>query len=581
MWKAWWNRLQASPATAPAEMREAFSRALEEARGREDAFRPLFEQLAFALRVAESPVPIDRATIPLNLSLGPDKVKELAAQIKLSPYLKNNVQALVHHFREDQRDLKNAERAGELLLGNTTLSVRPESVQLLYSLFHFLPASRERFRDYPVFYDLFGGNTPAVESGIGVVPEELRFYLAEGGAGGTDAGMRIEDAESDDVFHDPEALAALLAIPPLSLEIGLDLVPLVEPVLGGDLMARLAPLRRELALELGFVMPAMQFRDNLDERPNGYVFHVRGNPVARGEVMIGYHLAVETPESEAAGESLVGFPTADPASGRMAYWVTRAEGARASRLGYHVFDTPQVLVRHLEEVVRMHAYELLELEEVASMVGMVRDRAAQTVESVVPEKLEFADLHQILRNLLRERVSIRDLVTILERLAHCAKPVHPFYLADRFGENKASIEAIMLMEISAQIRPLNDPMVLTEMVRVALSRQICAGVADAQGTLDVVQLSAHVEQTILDAIQTSTTGQSLVLAPVTREAVVKAIAGHCQRMERPVVLCDPRIRPFVKQLMTRAMPRLTVLSHAELHPQFTVHSVGTVSLVES
>jgi flagellar biosynthesis protein FlhA len=277
----------------------------------------------------------------------------------------------------------------------------------------------------------------------------------------------------------------------------------------------------------------------------------------------------------------VGFPTQDPATGRLAYWVTRAEGARASRLGYEVFDTPQVMVRHLDEVVRMHAYELLELEEVAAMVSRLRERAAQTVEAVVPEKLEFGDLHQILRNLLRERVSIRDLVTILERLAHCAKPVHPFYLADRFGDNKASIEAIMLMEISAQIRPLNDPMVLTEMVRVALARQICAGVADAQGTLDVVQLSAHVEQTILDAIQTSTTGQSLVLPPATREAVVKAIAGYCLRMDRAVVLCDPRIRPFVKQLMTRAMPRLTVLSHAELHPQFTVHSVGTVSLVES
>jgi hypothetical protein len=584
MWKAWWSRVETEPALAPAETRDAFVKAVEDARGREDAFRPLFEQLAFALRVAESPIPIDRATIPLSLEWGPDKVKELAAQIKLSPYLKTNIQALVHHFREDQRDLKNAEKASELLLGNTNLAIRLESVQTLYKLFHFLPASRERFRDYPVFYALFGGGETQADAGMGVVPEELRFYLVDGAHGALgypEGGLRLDDGADDDDLRDPETLAALLAIAPLCLELGLDLVPLVEPVLGGDLLTRLAPMRRAIALELGFVMPGVQFQDNLDLQANAYKIQVRGNAVAAGELMVGYHLAVETPESESAGESLVGFPTTDPATGRTAYWVTRAEGARASRLGYEVFDTTQMLVRHLDEVVRGHAHELLGLEEVSAMVDHLRERLPQTVEAVLPEKLELADYHQILRNLLRERVSIRDQVTILERLAHCAKPVHPFYLADRFGENKASIESIMLMEISAQIRPLNDPTVLTEMVRVALSRQICAGLADAGGTLDVVQLSAQVEGTILNAIQTHTTGQALTLAPSLRDAVTKAITSHCQRMDRPVVLCDPRIRPFVRALASRALPRLTVLSHGELHPQFTVHSVGTVSLVES
>lgn len=584
MWKAWWSRVESEPSLAPAETRDAFVKAVEDARGREDAFRPLFEQLAFALRVAESPIPIDRATIPLSLEWGPDKVKELAAQIKLSPYLKNNIQALVHHFREDQRDLKNAEKASELLLGNTNLSIRGESLQQLYSLFHFLPASRERFRDYPVFYALFGGGEAEDEAGFGAVPEELRFYLADGaGASGAfpEGGLRLEDGVSDDDLRDPEALAELLAIAPLCLELGLDLVPLVEPVLGGDLLTRLTPMRRAIALELGFVMPGVQFQDNLDLRSNAYKIQVRGNAVAEGELMVGYHLAVETAEAEAAGESLVGFPTTDPATGRAAYWVTRAEGARASRLGYQVFDTTQMLVNHLDEVVRGHAHELLGLEEVSAMVEHMRERLPQTVEAVLPEKLELADYHQILRNLLRERVSIRDHVTILERLAHCAKPVHPFYLADRFGENKASIEAIMLMEISAQIRPLNDPSVLTEMVRTALSRQICAGLVETGGTLDMVQLSGQVEATILAGIQTHTTGQTLNLAPAVRDAVVKAIASHCQRMDRPVVLCDPRIRPFVRQLASRSLPRLTVLSHGEVHPQFAVHLVGTVSLVES
>ena len=581
MWKDWWNRLTPVPGFKdPDETRQLYAQALDDAQAREVSFRPLFEQLAFALRTAESTVPIDRATVPLDLTLGPAKVKELAAQIKLSPYLKNNITALVHHFRENQRDLKNAERAGGMLIERPELHVRSEAIQLVQSLFLFLPASRAKFRDYPVFYQLFAGEAESVPDGGDEIPEDLAFF-ADCPPSLPGGEYEASGDEEEEDGRNPEAVMARIGIPPLTLEVGLDIIPLIDPMLGGDLMDRIIPVRLEIAEDLGFIMPGVQFRDNLDLRPDCYMLKVRGNVVAEGELMIGYHLAIETPATDTGGTPLVGFPTSDPAFGRPAMWVTRAEGARAAKLGYEVVDATQSLVMHLDEVVRAHAHEILALEEVSLMLEKVREKAPQTVEAVIPEKLEIADYHLILKLLLRERVSIRDQLTILERLAHAAKPVHPFYLSDRFGENRASIESIMLMEISAQIRPLNDPNILAEMVRAALSRQICASLATSDQTLDVVLLDASVEQVVLDGIQTSTTGQTLALSPSKRDLLVNRLAAECGRQERAIVLCDPRIRPFVKQLVTRSLPRLTVLSHAEVHPAYRVQSVATVSLVES
>lgn len=580
LWKDWLNRLTPAPAPKdPDETRNHYQNALDDARAREFSFRPLFEQLAFALRTAESTVPIDRATVPLDLALGPGKIKELAAQIKLSPYLKNNITALVHHFRENQRDLRNAERAGAMLEERPELHVRPEAVQLVQNLFYFLPASREKFRDYPLFYQLFHGTPMEVPGEDDAIPEDLAFFLTDAPAGS--GGGEYDGPDPDDDLRHPEAVMGLIGMPSLALEVGMDIIPLIDPALGGDLMDRMIPMRVDIAMDLGFIMPGVQFKDNLDLRPDCYVIKVRGNVVAEGELMIGYHLAVETPASEPPPTPMVGFPTTDPAFSRPAMWVTRAEGARAAKLGYEVMDATQVLAMHVDEVVRGHAHEILSLEELATMLDRLREKHPQTIESVLPEKLELADYHLILKNLLKERVSVRDQITILERLAHAAKPVHPFYLSDKFGENRASIESIMLMEMSANIRPLNDPTILTESVRAALSRQICASLASADLTLDVVLLDSSVEQVILDGIQTSSTGQSLVLSPSRRELLTNRLALECGRLDRPVVLCDPRIRPFVKQLMTRALPRLAVLSHAELHPQYRVQGVGTVSLVES
>jgi flagellar biosynthesis protein FlhA len=279
--------------------------------------------------------------------------------------------------------------------------------------------------------------------------------------------------------------------------------------------------------------------------------------------------------------AIAGFPTRDPATLRPALWVPRAAGTRLKNLGHNVYECIELLALHLEVTLRRHAHEMFSLEELVAMLDFLRERHAQTIEAVLPEKLELADYHLILRNLLREQVSIRDQLTILEALAVAAKPVHPFYLSDQFGQNRATVEQMMLLEMAAQMRPLSDPAVLTEVVRRSLARQLCASLASDERTLDVMMLDGAVEGLILDGIQTSAQGQRLQLDLSQRDTLVARLVAQCGRMDIPVVLCDPRIRPFLKDLVQRELPHLHVLSFDEIHPQFQVQRVGTVSLIGS
>lgn len=569
------------------DRRAEFRQAIEAAKQRESLARPLFEQLAFALRTAESPVPIDRATVPLDLALGPGRIKELAAQIKLSVYLKFNITALLDHFRDNQQELHKAERAADLLEARPDLAVQPEALDIIHGLYRNLLASREMFRDYPLFYELFATLPFEGHEGEGAravvpraaVPDELAHLVTDEEPVGVGAEF-MSNADDDDLLN-PEALLPTLSVPSVELELGLDLIPLVDPALGGELIARVGPMRADIAMSLGFICPGIRLSDNVELRPNAYVIRVRGNVVAEGELMLGYRLAVENPHAEPMPEAIAGFPTRDPATRRPALWVPRAAGTRLKNMGHTVLECLELLALHLEVTLRRHAHEMFSLEELVAMLDFLRERHAQTIEAVLPEKLELADYHLILRNLLREQVSIRDQVTILETLAVAAKPVHPFYLSDQFGQNRATVEQLMLLEMAAQIRPLTDPRVLTEVVRRALGRQLCAALASDDQTLDVVMLDASVEGLIMNGVQTNAQGQNLYLEPAQKDTLVARLVAQCGHMDVPVVLCEPRIRPFIKDLVQRELPHLHVLSFAEIHPQFQVQRVGTVSLIGS
>ncbi|MEB3187212.1 MAG: flagellar biosynthesis protein FlhA [bacterium] len=372
------------------------------------------------------------------------------------------------------------------------------------------------------------------------------------GGGGLPLDDVIDDyqPDADEDYKNPDNVMKMMGVPPLTLELGLDLVPLVDPGLGGELMDRVIPMRVNIALDMGFVMPPIVFKDNLNLEPNSYQILVKGNTVASGELLVGYMLAIRQATTDNSQE-LVGFATQDPAFGKPAVWVAGAEAQRAAQLGYLIQDPTNVLTAHLEHTVRTHANELLYREDLQRLLDLVRQKAAVTVKDLIPEVLALSEVHRVLQSLLREGVSIRDLTTILERLTDFGKMTKDVFL-------------------------------LTELIRQQLSRQICASVAGEERTIDVITLDPGVENTVQSSITSSPTGPQAAVNPQIMQLILARLASVHQeatgRGSNPVLLTNPVIRPHVKNLVERNFPTLAVLSYAEVHASFKVQSVGQVSI---
>lgn len=348
----------------------------------------------------------------------------------------------------------------------------------------------------------------------------------------------------------PENVLQVMEVHPLALEMGLDLIPLVDPSQGGDLLDRVVPMRVQIAMELGFVMPGIQFKDNLNLRPNEYSIKVKGIEVARGEILMGYMLAIQQPDTDVSQE-LVGFPTKDPAFGTPAVWVAGYEAQRAAQLGYMVTDPTNVLITHVAEIVKSYAHEILSRQEVQVMVNKVKEKHPVVVKELIPELLSLGGVQKVLQNLIRERVSIRDLATILERLTDFSK--------------------------------INqDPDTLSELTRQSLSRQICSNLSNEQNIIPVITLDPKVEQAVQESIQQTAQGAVLALNPQVSQQILAKLANEVQSAtnagHNPVVLCNPQIRPHVKKLTERNFPALTVLSYNEIAPKIKIQSIGNVSI---
>jgi flagellar biosynthesis protein FlhA len=346
----------------------------------------------------------------------------------------------------------------------------------------------------------------------------------------------------------PENVLQVMEVHPLALEMGLDLIPLVDPSQGGDLLDRIVPMRVQIAMELGFVMPGVQFKDNLNLKPNEYGIKVKGIEVTRGEILMGYMLAIQQPETDISQE-LVGFPTKDPAFGTPAVWVAGYEAQRAAQLGYMVTDPTNVLITHLAEIVKNYAHEILSRQEVQVMINKVKEKHPVVVKELIPEMLSLGDVQKVLQNLIRERVSIRDLSTILEKLTDFAK-------------------------LS------KEPDVLSELIRQSLSRQICNVLANEQNIIPVITLDPKVEQAIQESIQQTAQGPVLALNPQISQQILAKLANEVQSAttagHNPVVLSNPQIRPHVKKLTERNFPALVVISYNEIAPKIKIQSIGSV-----
>ncbi|MBQ7528535.1 flagellar biosynthesis protein FlhA [bacterium] len=344
----------------------------------------------------------------------------------------------------------------------------------------------------------------------------------------------------------PESVVQLMQVDPISLEVGRGLLSLVDPNQGAKLLDRVTSIRRHIALELGIVVPGVRFRDNLQLKPNAYVIKIKEIEVAQGEVQVNQFLAIG-PEDKL--KNLRGTKTVDPTYGMPGVWISPEQRGDAERLGCMIFDPVSVIATQLTEVIRTHASEMLGRQEIQALIDTVKKTHPAVVKEVVPDALTLGEVQKVLQNLVKERVSVRDLVSIMETL----------------GDN---------------VRITKDPEMLTEFCRVSLSRVICKDYCNNDGTINVITLDPSIEKLIQGAIQRSDVGSFLTLDPNIGQEILQAVSNQANILQdrglQPILLVSPQIRPAVRKLTERSFPNLVVLSWNEIAPKINVNSVGMV-----
>ncbi|MDF2657318.1 MAG: flagellar biosynthesis protein FlhA [Paenibacillus sp.] len=357
----------------------------------------------------------------------------------------------------------------------------------------------------------------------------------------------VEEQQIEEV-RSPESVVTLLQVDPIEFEFGYGLIPLADTNQGGDLLDRIIMIRRQCALELGLVVPVIRIRDNIQLRPNEYVIKIKGNTVARGELLLNHYLAMSPGIDD---DSIMGIDTTEPAFGLPALWIDENMKERAELSGYTVVDPPSVVATHLTEIVKRHAHELLGRQETKLLIENVKETYPALVDDLVPNVLNVGDIQKVLAKLLKEKISIRDLVTIFETLAD-------------YGTYT------------------KDPDILTEYVRQALSRQITNQYANGLDSLKVVTIGPSLEKKIADSVQQTEHGSYLALDPVASQTIHQKVSEQLTKLvqqgQQPVILASPTIRMYLRQLLERTMQDITVLSYSELEPQAEIQSVGVVNL---
>jgi flagellar biosynthesis protein FlhA len=346
----------------------------------------------------------------------------------------------------------------------------------------------------------------------------------------------------------PENALSLIHVEPIEFEFGYALVPLVDAKQGGDMLDRVVMIRRQLALELGLVIPVIRLRDNIQLKPTEYVIKMRGIDVAGGEILIGHWLAISPGHDD---PSVIGVPTKEPTFGLPALWVTGDMKTQAEMVGYTVVDPPSVLATHLTEVLRKHAHELLSRQETKALLDHVKSTAPAVVDDVLNGNLSLGQVQRVLANLLKERVSIRDLVTILETLGD-------------YGKATKDID------------------VLTEHVRRALGRQISHQFRNPGQPLTVLTFAPTVEERVQESLVHQDDGAIVGMEPTIAQQIYRRLKDESSRLsgqgKTPVLLVHPHLRLAVYRWLTRYLPDLVVLSYNELDPTVEVESGGVVSL---
>jgi flagellar biosynthesis protein FlhA len=387
----------------------------------------------------------------------------------------------------------------------------------------------------------------------------LPFFILAVASGAT-AYMRYQKIESDrvvekkkvdDIAKAPvaEKVESILPLDVMELEVGYELIPLVDSERNGELLDRIKSLRRQFALEMGFIVPPLHIRDNLQLRPNEYAVVIKGVSMAKGTIMMGRFLAMNPGTVE---KEIEGVKTVEPTYGLPAVWVASSARQEAQMAGYTVVDPATVITTHIKETIKQHAHELLGRQEVQALIDKFKETNPKVVEELIPNLLTLGKVQKVMQNLLKEQICIRDLRTILETLA----------------------------DYSAMTK---DADILTEYVRHALARPITKQYQNKDGSLSVVTLEKSIEDAIEGSVQKTETGNYLTLEPSLAERIIAKVKAGVEEIApkletQALLLVSPMVRMYVRRLMERFLPDLVILSHNEIAPSARIKTIKVVSL---
>ena len=357
-----------------------------------------------------------------------------------------------------------------------------------------------------------------------------------------------EEEESAEEIRRPENVVSLLQVDPIELEFGYGIIPLADVNQGGDLLDRVVMIRRQIALELGCVVPMIRLRDNIQLNPNQYLIKIKGVPVSEGEILFDHYMAMNPGYVE---EEITGIPTFEPSFHLPAIWITESQRERAESLGYTVVDPPSIIATHLTEVVRNNIDTLLTRQDVQNLINNVQEANTTLVSELVPKLLGVGEIQKVLQNLLREGISIRDLVTIFETLADNATTTR-------------------------------DTDVLTEYVRQSLKRAISNKYFPSNEMTSVVTLDPKIEQEIMGSVKQTEQGAYINLAPEKMQDILNSVRDEVEKMEElgknPIIVTSPIVRMYFKKITSEQFRDLAVISYNEIAPDVELQSIGMVTV---
>lgn len=370
---------------------------------------------------------------------------------------------------------------------------------------------------------------------------------------GTKAGeAKIEESAEQEEneaqeIRKPENVVSLLNVDPIELEFGYGIIPLADVNQGGDLLDRVVMIRRQIALELGAVVPIIRLRDNIQLNPNQYVIKIKGIQVSEGEILFDHYMAMNPGYVE---EEITGIPTFEPSFHLPAIWITESQRERAESLGYTVVDPPSIIATHLTEVIRQHIAELLTRQDVQNLINNIKDNNSTLIDELVPKLMGIGEIQKVLQNLLEEGISIRDLVTILETLSDHAAVTR-------------------------------DPDILTEYARQGLKRAISSKYFTVGEVTNVVTVDPAIEQEIMNSVKNTEQGSYLSLDPERSKKIVEALGNELKKLEdmgkNPIVITSPIVRMYFRNLAKDYYKDIIVISYNEVESNVELQSVGMVT----